>query len=446
MTQDEALSLLKMGHHAFLTGAPGSGKTFLLNKYIAYMRKNGKRVAVTATTGIAATHMNGVTLHSWSGLGIRESISDAEIRTLLKKPYLRKNIRKTDVLVIDEISMLKPGQFEAIDRICQYFRASFAPFGGIQVVCSGDFFQLPPITKYDEQTAFVVEASSWKNLDMKICYLQDQHRTQDAKLAELLNHIRSNNPYASREMLASHKYTGGAQIPTRLYTHNVDVDRINEGELAKIDGKEMRYVMTSGGNTDLVDSLKRSCLAPETLVLKKGAQVMFIKNNFDEGYVNGTQGVVTDFDEFGMPVVTTLSGQKIHAGQAGWAIEDADPLTGSTKFLAQIKQLPLRLAWALTVHKSQGMNLDAAEIDLSKCFIEGMGYVALSRLKTLAGLKLNGINDKAFMVHEKALAVDEDFKKASDESRALLASMTQKQQEARQATFINNLPELNQEV
>ncbi len=431
----------------FLTGAPGSGKTFLLNKYITWLRANGKRVAVTASTGIAATHMGGTTIHSWSGLAIRESITDGEIRTLLKKPYLRKNIRKTDVLLIDEISMLKPGQFASIDRICQYFRASFLPFGGMQVVCSGDFFQLPPITQYDEELRFVVEAGSWQNLDMKVCYLQEQFRSSDAKLAELLNHIRNNNPYAGKEMLAGHTSTSlSADKYTKLYTHNVDVDRINDAELAKIESKPMEYQMTSGGNTDLVASLKRSCLAPEKLVLKKGAQVMFIKNNFDEGYVNGTQGTVVDFDEFGMPVVKTLAGQKITASQTGWAIEDIDLLTGGTKFLAQIKQLPLRLAWAITVHKSQGMNLDAAEIDLSKCFIEGMGYVALSRLKSLAGLKLNGINDKAFMVHEKAIAVDEDFKRNSDEARAMLAGMTVKQQESRQATFISNLPELANDI
>ncbi|HLD70524.1 MAG TPA: PIF1 family DEAD/DEAH box helicase [Negativicutes bacterium] len=447
MTQDEAIQLLKMGYNVFLTGAPGSGKTFLLNKYIEYLRKNGKRVAVTASTGIAATHMGGTTIHSWSGLGIREKISDSEIRGLLKKPYLRKNIKITEVLLIDEISMLKPGQFEAVDRICQYFRASFEPFGGMQVICSGDFFQLPPINRYDEELRFVVEARSWQNLDMKICYLQDQHRTQDVKLAELLNHIRSNNPYAGKEMLEAHQKSAGRRASiasvTKLYTHNVDVDRINDAQLAKIEGKPMQYHMTSGGNTDLVASLKRSCLAPETLVLKKGAQVMFIKNNFDEGYVNGTQGQVVDFDEFGMPVVKTMAGQKITAGQADWTIDDIDYETGKARTLANINQLPLRLAWAITVHKSQGMNLDAAEIDLSKCFIEGMGYVALSRLKSLAGLKLNGINDKAFAVHEKALAIDEDFKKNSDEARALLASLSTKQRESMGATFIKNLPELS---
>src|SRR6185295_8904385 len=189
MKQDEALKILKMGYNVFLTGAPGTGKTFLLNEYINFLRSHGKKVAVTASTGIAATHMNGTTLHSWSGLGIKETVTDAEIRALIKKPYLRKNIKKSDVLIIDEISMLKPGQFEAIDRICQYMRLSFAPFGGLQVVVSGDFFQLPPINKYDEEVKFVVESSTWKSMDMKVCYLHEQFRQKDTSLSELLAHM-----------------------------------------------------------------------------------------------------------------------------------------------------------------------------------------------------------------------------------------------------------------
>lgn len=433
MTQQEALQILKMGYNVFLTGAPGSGKTFLLNEYIGFLKKNGKRVAVTASTGIAATHMNGVTLHSWSGLGIKENITDAEIRGLLKKPYLRKNIKKADVLVIDEISMLKPGQFEAVDRICQYFRASFAPFGGMQVICSGDFFQLPPINRYDEEVSFVTDAASWQNMDMKICYLQDQFRHKDKQLAELLHHMRDNRPEESRMLLQKHIDSNAAvpagMVATKLYTHNVDVDTINAAQLAKLPGKEITFHMTSGGRENIVESLKKSCLAPETLVLKVGAQVMFIKNNFDEGYVNGTQGTVTAFDEFGMPVIELFDGRKITAKQASWMLEEEG------KTLAHLNQLPLRLAWAITVHKSQGMNLDAAEIDLSKCFIEGMGYVAISRLRSLSGLKLAGINNMAFCVHQKAIEIDDDFKRASQDNREFLSTLSSQDKERKQKLF-----------
>ncbi|MSU54360.1 MAG: helicase, partial [Candidatus Staskawiczbacteria bacterium] len=145
MKQNEALDILKMGQNVFLTGSPGSGKTFLLNQYIEYLKQHQKNVAVTASTGIAATHMNGITIHSWSGLGIKETITDPEIRRLMTRKYLLKRIRAARVLIIDEVSMLKATQFDALDKICQYFKTSFLPFGGMQVVLSGDFFQLPPI-------------------------------------------------------------------------------------------------------------------------------------------------------------------------------------------------------------------------------------------------------------------------------------------------------------
>src|SRR3989344_3060105 len=168
MNQDQALEILKKGHNVFLTGAPGAGKTFLLNKFIADLRSTSKVVAVTASTGIAATHMNGVTIHSWSGLGIKETITDQEIKSLMKRRYLFKRLRKTDVLIIDEVSMLKASQFDAVDKICQYFKASFMPLGGMQVLLSVDFFHLPPIERGGE-AYFITESYAWKNLDVKIC-------------------------------------------------------------------------------------------------------------------------------------------------------------------------------------------------------------------------------------------------------------------------------------
>jgi len=413
MNQKEALSVLKMGYNVFLTGPPGSGKTFLLNKYIDYLRKKDKAVAITASTGIAATHINGVTLHSWSGLGIKERISDKEIRLLMNKGYLRKKIKQAKVLIIDEVSMLKHSQFDAVDRICQYFRASFAPFGGMQVVCSGDFFQLPPIERNGE-AKFITESFAWKNMDMKICYLEGQFRQKDENLSALLNHIRANRIDESKKILFDAKYAEDQfsfnGTPTKLYTHNVDVDAINISELDKIKGKEFSYHMESSGPKELVASLKKGCLAAEKLLLKRGAHVMFLKNNFEKGYVNGTQGKVIDFDEDQWPVVKTFSGRIITAKPAEWIVE------GSDETIAQISQIPLRLAWAITVHKSQGMNLDVAEIDLSRCFIKGMGYVAISRLRTLAGLKLAGINDLAFYVNEKAVEMDNEFRKMSQDA------------------------------
>lgn len=412
MTQDEALDILKLGYNVFLTGPPGSGKTFLLNRYIDYLKRHHKRVAVTASTGIAATHMQGTTIHSWTGLGVKEKLSDGDIRKLLKKSYLRKRFRDTNVLIIDEISMLHAFQFDLINQICQAFKDNPEPFGGMQIICSGDLFQLPPVQKGGGAARFVTESEIWKNMDMKICYLKEQHRQKkDNELFALLNYIRNNEADEARNLLLNGEYRAKlfSIIPTKLYTHNVDVDAINNFELAKIEGEEFVYQMESRGDKNIVAILRQNCLASEKLVLKKGAKVMFVKNNSDKGYVNGTLGEVINFDESGLPIIKTFTNNHIVAAPASWTIEENEEVK------AEVSQIPLRLAWAITVHKSQGMNLDAAEIDLSKSFIEGMGYVALSRLRQISGLKLIGINKLAFLVNEEVLKLDRVFKQMSEE-------------------------------
>lgn len=435
MKQKEALDILKSGYNVFLTGAPGSGKTFLVNKYIDYLRKNNVALAITASTGIAATHMGGTTLHSWSGLGIREELDDAEVKEICKKGYMRGRIKSANVLIIDEISMIKASQFEAVNKICQYVRRNPRPFGGLQVVCSGDFFQLPPVERDGREIKFVNESDVWGKMEMKVCYLDEQHRTKDKKLHKILNYIRESKAEESKKLLYEElkKTKDLKKVLTKLYTHNIDVDSINYAELAKIKGKEYYFQMTMRGNPMVADILKKSCLAPEKLILKEGAEVMFIKNNFEAGYVNGTQGKVIGFGAGDLPIVKTEDGKKITVAYADWSIEEENSL------VAGISQVPLRLAWAITVHKSQGMNLNSAEIDLSKCFLEGMGYVALSRLRSLKGLRLMGINNLAFCVNKRALEIDKHFRKLSKQASTELKKTGTPAISKRQKLFIKYL-------
>jgi ATP-dependent exoDNAse (exonuclease V) alpha subunit len=448
MKQKEALDILKSGYNTFLTGPPGSGKTFLLNNYIKYLKHNNISVSVTASTGIAATHMGGVTLHSWSGLGIRDELEDSDVKKVCERGYMRKRIKNTNVLIIDEVSMIKASQFEAVNKVCQYIKRNPRPFGGMQVVCSGDFFQLPPVVKpsaperdsgalpFDfvqkKNPLFVNESDIWEKMEMKICYLDEQFRTKDKKLTKILNYIRENKAEESKKLLFDYqdKAKELKKVLTKLYTHNVDVDSINYTELAKIKGKEYNYQMTPRGNPVVAEILKKSCLAPEKLVLKEGAHVMFIKNNFEAGYVNGTQGKVVGFVAADLPVVLTQDGKRITVTYTDWTIEEENSV------VAGISQIPLRLAWAITVHKSQGMNLDSAEIDLSRCFLAGMGYVALSRLKSLKGLKLMGINNLAFQVNPLALEVDKRFRKLSKDASGALKKMSSGDISKRQKLFV----------
>ncbi|MFZ2414702.1 MAG: PIF1 family DEAD/DEAH box helicase [Minisyncoccia bacterium] len=405
MTQEEALAVLKCGYNVFITGAAGSGKTYLLREYIEYLRKHGIGVGVTASTGIAATHLDGTTIHSWSGLGMKDILDEDDLRKLSRKPYLKERFKKTSVLIIDEISMLSQEQFESLDLICQKLKKNERNFGGMQIILCGDFFQLPPVGKED---AFVCESEVWQRTNFKVCYLEEQYRHLDKKFVTILDSVRNNQVIGKTLELLNKTLTKSEDVSnkiTKLYTHNANVDEINSQELSAMPGRGTTYKMTDYGDEHLVKNLKNSCLASEELVLKKGALVMFLKNNFELGYVNGTLGTISECEPGENPVVLTKDGRHITVPLANWEIEDEQ----GKNVLAMVQQYPLRLAWAITVHKSQGMTLDEALVDLSHSFTPGMGYVALSRVRTLTGLHLLGFNDIALKVSNKAIKLDKIF-------------------------------------
>lgn len=434
MTQDEALSILKLGVNVFLTGEPGSGKTHTINRYIEWLRERGVEPAVTASTGIAATHVGGMTIHSWSGIGVKKRLSDWDIEAIASREKTARRIIDAKVLIIDEISMLDADTLTAVDAVLRSLRRqTLMPeqsFGGLQVIFVGDFFQLPPISR-DSRAAFAFASDAWKDANPVVCYLSEQHRQEDAAFLDLLNAVRRSEVQRHHhEMLQGRMHAVSERAATRLHTHNTPADRINEESLAQLEGKSHVFHMTSRGAKTLVEALKQNCLSPETLTLKEGAAVMFTRNNFEAGYVNGTLGEVAGFAVNGNPIVVLRSGRRIEVTPAEWTIQDG------SKILAKITQIPLRLAWAITIHKSQGMSLDAAIIDLSQAFEFGQGYVALSRVRSLEGLFLEGFNDRALMLHPDIVRHDAIFRAKSDAAEKRIVTIPEDEREQLETNFL----------
>ena len=487
MRQSSALDILKTGQNVFLTGSAGSGKTYTLNQYINYLRARRVPVAVTASTGIAATHMNGTTIHSWSGIGIKDELSDRDLTNLSRKQFLADRLKDTAVLIIDEISMLHAKQLNLVNQVLKHVRKNDAAFGGIQVVVAGDFFQLPPIGSKGEtnREKFAFMSEAWLDAKFHICYLSEQHRQVSEAanggldLDDILNQIRRQE--VTFEAIAALEATFDQNVDinrTRLYTHNLNVNKINDKELAALEGETMRFEATATGDSKLVETLKKTVRTQDDLVLKVGAKVMFIKNNSELGVSNGTMGELIGFaavkiddskdtsDDLiedtaqdaiakntknkakkdkeskekpkdkkpttqKMPVVRLNSGREVIAEPEEWIIEDE---TGDV--LASYLQVPLCLAWAITIHKSQGMTLEAAEIDLSRTFELGQGYVALSRLKSLAGLQLLGMNDMSLQLDPLARGADKRFLALSEEADANYAMLDEESMRQAHEKFI----------
>ena len=403
MTQKEALDILKLGHTTFLTGGAGTGKTYVINQLIKYLGAHSVMHAVTASTGIAATHIGGTTIHSFSGIGIKDRITDWDLENMSQNEKLNKRILSTKVLIIDEISMLHASRLDMMDKIMKFIRKSSEPFGGVQVIFCGDFFQLPPVVKSNKgemaaqekeaqnlfaekdwddmneaekksvyakndqnaKNEYAFNSRAWQNAKPVICYLTENYRQEDNTLTNILNMIRSadENIYDSLESLNDTK-ENELVSPVRLYSHNRDVDNVNNQNYKALkSAEEHEYVMVGKGKKNLIDSLKQNILAPEILKLKLGTKVMFIKNEKTGKYQNGTLGIVEGFDIERYPIVLLHSGEKIVARPDLWQIKDDNDAV-----LAEVSQIPLRYAWAITVHKSQGMTLDEAEIDLSAGF------------------------------------------------------------------------------
>ncbi len=483
--QELALQIVLEGQNVFITGPGGTGKSFLIKHIVSKLQERGKCVATTASTGVAAFNIAGQTIHSWSGLGIAHGRARDILRRAKASENARKSICEADVLLVDEISMLSPKFFVALDLVTRLLRATpDKVMGGIQIVIIGDFLQLPAIpekitndypslwAKYGitESTRFVFQLPLWNEVIKAVIVLSKPHRQENAMLFRMLNEIRIGLP--SQKTIDRFQECQFTQFPddgikpTTLLVHCRSVDNINIAELNKLEGPPVTFCATFGytptkkGQVSLEEVARRKKLVRQhiegciisrkppqdyksqndtrskttghhngpvdptsqkdrnmyetDISLKVGAQVMLVANlNFESGLVNGTRGVVTNFvkvertdvkkfdfseetTDLECPVVLFTTGETKTMMPHRWQTTDR----GGIVWLMQV---PLKLAWAATIHKAQGLSLTRAVIDLTGTFEYGQAYVALSRVRSLDGLLLKGFSAKVIRAHPSAI-------------------------------------------
>lgn len=378
--QKEVYRAVLERRNVLVTGSAGTGKSTLLEA----LRAKFRDMIVTASTGIAAVNVFGRTVHSWSGVNTMKPIESVLEEVIRRKQYASR-IKRAKILAVDEISMLDVSMLDSMDHIFRTIRGSDKPFGGIQMIFFGDFLQLPPV----KGTGFAFESSAWKKADIKTFHLTHVFRQKDREFSSILNQIRIGEitPEVAAFLTSRKGLKPNKKIkPVVVHTHNDDVDKENAWALSKLKGEPHQWTAKDFGEEGPLKNIQRNCLAPEVLTLKVGAQVMCLWNIAPEdGIANGSIGIVTEIDG-DTPIVQFENGLIHEFERKTWECRDGE------KFLAGRSQMPLRLAYSITVHKSQGMTLDAIEVSLEKCFSAGQAYVALSRCRTVDGLFIKSLN------------------------------------------------------
>ncbi len=428
--QTHAFDLYCQGDNVFLTGPGGTGKSFLIKEMISHAKTNGKACVVCALTGCAAILLecNATTIHSWSGIGMMNGDDDAIIRRVSQKKEMRQHWKGAEILIVDEVSMMSKRMFELLNAIAQRIRGNSKPFGGLQVVFVGDFFQLPPV----EKDGFCFESDQWFDVFPKKQHLELKtfFRQSDPVYIDILMKIRKGNlDVESIAQLEKYVARDRDQPITKIVPTRKQADFINQDMFSKV--KETSHTFDALIHRDLhlylkdgrtieppvlaicerlsesekdreIENLMKHNNIQQSLQLKKGSQVMCMRNiDMDRGVCNGSQGTIVDLVK-GRPIVLFSNGTKMCMEQQVYQ-SDVYPTLA-------VCQFPLCLAWALTIHKIQGSSLTHAQIDIGNSIFEyGQTYVALSRIKTMDGLYLMNFQPKKIKSHPKVIAFYESL-------------------------------------
>lgn len=402
LTPDQHACLVDImnSRNVLVTGAAGTGKSFFL-KFLKTKLENQLRVV--ATTGVAAINVGGSTLHSWAGIGLGEGTAEELAGMILENPKASSRIQKTKILAIDEVSMLDADLFHRLDAAFQIVRKKSAPFGGIQMVFFGDFLQLPPVGPRQSETRFAFQSPAWEASRIAVHQLSTVVRQRDAIFVEALARVRVGTVDSFVRQVLSDRI--GATDPSPhiepvvLECRNVDVNAFNQRRLDALPGSEANIPAQDFGEPRFASALDKSCLAPADLRLKIGAQVMLLKNlDVEGGLVNGTLGIVQSIG--GSSVCVDFGDAGVHeVERSRWSFRDGDGHELATR-----DQIPLRLAYAITIHKSQGCTLSKAKVNLRSAFAYGQAYVALSRVRDLSGLYIEDIRWESIMASPDAIS------------------------------------------
>ena len=419
--QQRAFALIEQGKSIFLTGPGGTGKSFLLKTiYDVIPQRTEKHVAVTALTGCAALLIGrfAKTLHSWAGVGLARESAAVLAATVRRSGKALRRWLGTDILIIDEVSMMTPELLEKLDAVAKLIRRNSKPMGGLQIVFVGDFYQLPPVIKEKEQEIpFLFESEIWREIVQETVCLTKILRQTDPVFHTILEEARKGAlSQGSLEILKTRTNQPWQNLqirPTLLFTRRAEVDNVNQRNLKALKTDRKVYYAetvfapiegTKGLTKDspeikkLVEKMDKDGPYMGELILAIGAQVMLLTNmDFDAGLVNGSRGVVTGFDSSGAPLVQFQKGAPTPVPAASWESAEWEGISR--------KQIPLKLAYAITIHKAQGATLDCALIDIGTSTFEyGQAYVALSRVKNLESLYVWDVEPTAFRAHPKVLA------------------------------------------
>jgi ATP-dependent DNA helicase PIF1 len=423
--QQDAFSSMKLGKNIFLTGPGGSGKSFLLKYFIEWFRnekENDKeKIYITSTTGLSSILIDGITINRYSGIGLGDKEIDFYYKKIIKMPNLRKRWNETAILIIDEISMMEADIFDKLEILARKIRKNDEPFGGIQLILSGDFLQLPPV----KSTEFCFESISWDMVIDKTFYFDKIIRQNDPILQNILNNIRIGNitdevKNVLNSLLNKKLSSEHGIIPTLLFSKKNMVVEYNKKEIQKLidEGKDnykyQSYYEFSKNikeehkefYTDLINSQYN---VEDTLTFSRNSQVMLTVNMPEEGLANGSRGIIIDFtknkSEQNYPIVMFLNGKVMEIKPHSYTIDE-------NKDIITKVQIPLILSWAITIHKAQGMTLDFLQTDIGNSIFEyGQAYVVLSRIKDLDGLSLINVDFNKIKAHPKIISYYNDLEK-----------------------------------